>query len=291
MPIPPDLEEPPPPEARVEPPLDPALHDLPFGSLPWEDFEKLCLRLAKRASDVEDARRFGTRGQPQSGIDIYARKGEQADYVVYQCRRVATLTEADLRNAVDDFLHGEWGSKASEFAFCTSRSTVRVELAKEVETQAARLRERERSIKLEIWDAEGLSERLREHPDLVEEFFGRAWLEAFIPEAARADVDARLAEIQSSLTRVEQATTDAIRVLIFDWGPEQARQELSELAREDQQVFEKVEDRIGNPPDPTRVVNLVAERPEWLLGKDPRPWRALAYLAEKAVVYSHSGLA
>ena len=73
VPIPRDLEDPP-GEPQVEPPLDAAPHDLPFGRIPWEDFEKLCLRLAKRESDVEDGRRFGTSGQSQSGIDIYARK-------------------------------------------------------------------------------------------------------------------------------------------------------------------------------------------------------------------------
>ena len=56
--------------------------------------------------------------------------------------------------------------------------------------------------------------------------------------------------------------------------PEQARKELAALADEDPILFERLEDRIGNPPDPVRVVNVVAERPEWLVGA--RPWRALA---------------
>jgi hypothetical protein len=62
-------------------------------------------------------RRFGTQGQAQSGIDIYARKEKQASYVVYQCRRVATLADADVRKAVDDFLDREWACKSSVF-FC-----------------------------------------------------------------------------------------------------------------------------------------------------------------------------
>ena len=281
MPIPPELEEPL-AEPYVEPPVDPSLHDLPFGSLRWDDFEKLCVRLVKRESDVEDARRFGTRGEAQSGIDIYARQQEEAEYVVYQCRQVATLTDADLRQAVDDFLAGEWASKVSEFVLCTSRSTVPVRLAREVEKQAARLREREPPVRLEIWDAEALSERLRAHPDLVEEFFGPGWLEAFLPEAAKASVGARLAEIQEGVNRIEQATTRRFRVFIFDWHPEQAREELRQLADEDADLFERLEDRIGNPPGPTRVVNLVAERPDWLVAANVRAWRALALVAEKA---------
>jgi hypothetical protein len=204
MPIPPELEEPV-AEPQVEPPLDPALHDLPFGSLPWERFEKLCLRLAKRENDVEEARRFGVAGQNQSGIDIYARKNGESAYTAYQCRRVAGLTDADLQKAVDDFLEGEWAEKSSEFVFCTSRSAVHTELTREIEQQGERLRARDPAIKYTVWDAEELSYKLRTHSDLVEEFFGRAWLEAFLPQDARASVDARLAEIQEGVNRIEQA--------------------------------------------------------------------------------------
>lgn len=281
VPIPPDLEDPP-GEPQVEPPLDAAPHDLPFGRIPWEDFEKLCLRLAKRESDVEDGRRFGTSGQSQSGIDIYARKEDHGAFVVYQCRRVATLTDADLRKAVDDFLGGEWAGKSSEFVFCTSLGAVRTEHGREIEEQRDRLRAHDPSIKFVVWDAEELSDRLREHPDLVEEFFGRAWLDAFLPEAARADVASQLTEMQETLSRVEKATTQRIQVFIFDWDPEQARKELRELAREDQELFAKLEDRIGNPPQPNAVVNVVEERPAWLSAENPRPWRILAHLAEKA---------
>ena len=194
VPIPRDLEEPP-GDPDVEPPVEPAHDELPFAKLTWEEFEKLCLRLAKRESDIEDARRFGDTGQSQSGIDMYARKGEQT-YVVYQCRRVAQLTAAGLRTAVDDFLDGAWASKATEFVFCTSKSAVRVQLAEEVERQRQRLHEHDPEIRFRVWDAEALSDKLRRHADLVELFFGRAWLEAFLPTAARADVEARLTEIQ-----------------------------------------------------------------------------------------------
>jgi hypothetical protein len=132
--------------------------------------------------------------------------------------------------------------------------------------------------------AEELSDKLRRHADLVELFFGRAWLEAFLPTAARADVEAQLTAIQEGLSLVERATTERIRLFIFDWDPEEARKELAALADEDPTLFERLEDRVGNPPDPVRVVILVAERPEWLVGA--RPWRALGYIAEKAGEWS-----
>jgi hypothetical protein len=281
MPIPRDLEEPP-AQPELDPPVAAAAHELPFHAIPWEDFEKLCLRLVKHEGEPEHAQRFGTAGQDQSGIDIYARHVDGV-YVVYQCRRVATLTDADLRRAVEDFLAGEWADRATRFVFCTSQSSVPTRLAGEIETQAARLRAREEpAIALVVWDAEALAERLRPHPDIVEEFFGRAWLERFLPGEAVAATDARLAEIQETVTRIEQRTTQQIVAFIFDWDPEQARHELAELLREDEQLFLKLEERIGNPPDAIRVVNLISEEPDWLSGPAARPWRILALIAEKA---------
>jgi tetratricopeptide (TPR) repeat protein len=280
MPIPRDLEEPP-AEPELDPPVSAAAHELPFHAIPWEDFEKLCLRIVKHDGEPEHAQRFGTAGQDQSGIDIYARHVDGV-YVVYQCRRVSSLTDADIRRAVDDFLAGEWAGQATRFVFCTSQSSVPTRLAGEVETQAARLRTHDPPISFVLWDAEVLADELRRYPDIVEQFFGRAWLERFLPGEVVAATDARLAEIQEAVARIEQRTTQQIVPFIFDWDPRQARQELAELLREDDELFLKLEERIGNPPDAIRVVNLISEEPDWLTGPAARPWRILALIAEKA---------
>src|SRR4051794_17106459 len=132
MSVPPDLDEPA-GEVRVKPPVDPAAHELPFAQLSWDQFEKLCLQLARREGNVEHVQRFGTPGQDQSGIDIYSRDSD-GDYTAYQCRKVQKLTAGDLRKAVDDFVEGNW-NQASTFVFCTSQSSVPVKLALEVEQQ------------------------------------------------------------------------------------------------------------------------------------------------------------
>jgi len=224
--------------------------------LAWEKFEKLILALAKRESGVEHAQRFGNPGQIQSGIEIYGRLREEG-YVVYQCRRVKSLTAGELKKAVDHFLEGEWAAKSSEFVFCTTSSTVERKLANAVEMQAERLRDKE--IAFTIWDVEGLSERLRGHPDLVERFFGPGWLKVFLPGAAAVNLDARIASIEQAVSRHE-----GLEILIFDWDPEECRRELKQLKDEDFELFRKLEERIGNPPHVDRVVNLISERPEWL---------------------------
>ena len=59
----------------VRPPTSTQLQELPFKESAWENFERLCLRLVKEEAEIEDCRQYGTPGQAQQGIDLYARKG------------------------------------------------------------------------------------------------------------------------------------------------------------------------------------------------------------------------
>lgn len=153
---------------------------LPFGWLEWENFERLCLRLARYSGTPDHVQPFGTRGQAQAGIDLYARNAD-ATYTVYQCKRYAKLGPADIRAAVTRFLEGEWAERAGQFVLCTSHSVVSAPLAREVEVQAEALRTRQPPVVFVVWDAEALSAMLKEYPQLVREFFGPAWLERFLP--------------------------------------------------------------------------------------------------------------
>lgn len=51
-----------------------AAQALPFDELRWENFEKLCYRLAGKQADIESHSLYGRAGQAQQGIDIFARK-------------------------------------------------------------------------------------------------------------------------------------------------------------------------------------------------------------------------
>jgi hypothetical protein len=62
-----------PAEGGVAPPVRTRAQLLPLGALSWENFERLCLRLAQRESDVEHCQLYGLRGQAQQGIDLYGR--------------------------------------------------------------------------------------------------------------------------------------------------------------------------------------------------------------------------
>src|SRR5882724_9994163 len=87
----------------IAPPTVTREQTLPFGSLTWENFERLCFRLAHRIGEVEDARIYGERGQAQQGIDLYVRRAT-GDYDTWQCKRYQEFTPADLEHAVTKFL-------------------------------------------------------------------------------------------------------------------------------------------------------------------------------------------
>jgi hypothetical protein len=87
---------------------------LPLCSLSWENFERLCFRLAHCGGDVVDARLYGKGGQAQEGIDLYVRRAT-GDYATWQCKRYHEITITDIKNAVTKFLEGDWVSQLNYF--------------------------------------------------------------------------------------------------------------------------------------------------------------------------------
>src|SRR4051794_37844018 len=110
-----------PPGSDVPPPVETNAEGLPYGSLHWEDFERLCLRCARTASDIERAQLYGQRGQDQAGIDLFARLAS-GKYRVYQCKNEKDFGPAKIRAAVEKFLGGEWANDATELVLCTRES-------------------------------------------------------------------------------------------------------------------------------------------------------------------------
>ncbi len=169
------------PTVAAPPPLRTHAQTLPLQDLTWQHFERLCLRLAESEAEVEQVGLYGLPGQAQGGIDIFARLPE-GTYSVYQCRRVERFTAGDLTKVVDDLLSGEWAEQAARLVLCTSADLSDTNLALTVEEQNARLQTQGKT--LVTLDREGLSRRLKGLPRLVLDFFDRAWLEEFCPDAS-----------------------------------------------------------------------------------------------------------
>lgn len=178
-----------PPSSHVEPPVQTRDQLLPLGRLSWEDFERLCLQLARLESHVEYCRLFGTRGEEQSGIDLYARL-HVGSYVVYQCKRVAQFGPAQIADAVNKFLEGEWKDRATKFVLCMSDTAIPTERAKEIERQTSALAAK--GVAFEVWDVEELSRRLKALPKIVDDFFGRSWVGVFCGDEVAVGLGCRL---------------------------------------------------------------------------------------------------
>ncbi|MGD9486057.1 NACHT domain-containing protein [Streptomyces sp. TRM70308] len=179
--------------AAPPPPIDTRAQVLPIGELEWPDAERLFLRLLHTVRPVQGAKLFGVPGQAQGGIDAYARlpldltHGESGgrDYITLQSRRVKALTAAKIKKAVDDLLKGEWAAKTTAFHFATSFDLQDTKLDAAVREQTERL------AKLKItfvpWGVQEVSRLLKDHPRIVDDFFGRPWVERFCgPDAAQA---------------------------------------------------------------------------------------------------------
>lgn len=171
----------PPDGSQPSPPVDTRAQSLPLGELSWQDFERLILRLVRREGEVVECSVYGTPGQAQAGIDVLStRFQEPVVRACYQCKRVSAFSAADIVAAVDRFLEGKWVEGTNEFVLCASLSLEATQVQDEIDAQRLRLLQRE--VVFRVWDGSaggGISERLKAHPDLVDDFFGRAWVASF----------------------------------------------------------------------------------------------------------------
>lgn len=164
------------------PPVKTNQQVLPIGALTPDDTERLFLRVLLAIEDIEQASLYGTPGQKQDGIDVYARlrltlESDETprDYVTLQSKRLAKLTPAALQNAVSTFLKGKWGDRSARFYFATTHSLRPVALADELTKQTDRLATA--GVVLVPFGAEELSLKLKELPRLVDDFFGGEWVD------------------------------------------------------------------------------------------------------------------
>jgi energy-coupling factor transporter ATP-binding protein EcfA2 len=192
-----------PPVGKVNPPTVTRKQDLPFGDLSWEDFERLCLRLARYEANVEHCQLYGKPGSKQEGIDLFARTSSSSKYRVYQCKRQASFGPAKIQTAVEKFVAGKWIEKTDVFVLCTKEDLRNTDRIDAFESLAKFLKE-EHEVSFLRWDAHQLNLELKNHPKLVDDFFGRAWAIEFYGQEASELLSYRLdaqkvAEFRSKL--------------------------------------------------------------------------------------------
>lgn len=181
---------------------------LPFNQVSWEGFERLAFRLAQTEGDVEHAARLGRPGQRQNGIDLFVR-AQSGDYTCWQTKRWCTFKAKDIQDAIRLFEAGPWFERTKTFVICVSCLLQDTDTQELIEREAQRFRD-SRKILLPL-DAHGLSDRLRDHVTIIDDFFGRDWVKVFVGEEAVAAlanrIDTKWAnKFRSSLARDYVAT-------------------------------------------------------------------------------------
>ena len=237
----------------IEPPVDPREQVLPFGKLSWQNFERLCRRLASMDGDAEYCRLYGTEGQEQGGIDIYVRRRSTPKYATWQSKRHKSFGPGQVESVVVEFLAGEWAAKSDRFVLCIQASLRSSDTEDKIEECAIRLREK--GIEFLALDGEQLSERLKALPQIVCDFFGIAWVARFCgPEAAKVVANrltpAEFRRLKAELlacyvSHISSVDPGVLRLLAASGGGKQHLQ-LSERFVE---------------PDLTRQTDVVADEP------------------------------
>lgn len=166
-----------PPEGCGKGPIATRPQLLLLSSLAPKDFERLCFRLTRLDATVEQCRFYGVHCQAQKGIDLYARQRD-GSYKVVQCKRSSDgFAPGEVTEAVDAFLADDWADKASAFILAVTANLEGTQAADRIEEERSKLTER--GITFLVWDETEISAVLKDHPRLVDDFFGREAVRTF----------------------------------------------------------------------------------------------------------------
>jgi len=164
------------PPSEIAPPIvDPQIQTLNLHALAWPNFQKLVVRIARDVEGHREAFEYGTPGQAQHGLDVIA-IGDDTSVHAYQARDVETFSEADLERTVADFAAGKRPYDPSRFVIVVACNTDRTQLRDKLKELRGRHQD---DFAIDLYGDAMLSDLLREQPDIVQQFFGRATAERF----------------------------------------------------------------------------------------------------------------
>lgn len=183
------------------------LESLPFNALSWEDFERLQWRVMRDVEGLRHAQIYGVRGQAQYGLDIVALAPDGTG-VALQSKKYTSFGAANIKAAVKKFRETKRPFPVDRLIIGVASAVQKTAVIEELAAQVKALH----PIKLEMWDAQELSLRLRGRPEIVIEFFGMPTAEAFcLP--FKVDVEivpaAEVVAVREAIARTPEVATGA----------------------------------------------------------------------------------
>src|SRR4051812_16509519 len=135
-------------------------HTLPFEKLAPGDFERLCLWLVQREgySRIEHLGEAGSEG----GRDVVAWKDGRR--FVFQCKRVRAFNTSQARKEIEKLRDLPVADQPHEFVFVVARAV-------RADTRDAIRKIWGDEATCHFWSGNELDERVKRHPDVLEEFF------------------------------------------------------------------------------------------------------------------------
>lgn len=187
------------------------LEALPFGEMPWEEFERIQWRILRDVEGLRHAQIYGERGQSQYGLDIVALAPDGSG-VALQSKRYRRFGPSELTAAVKKFQTTKRPFAVNRLIIGVSRpvkSTAVVE-------KLAQLRRELAPLEVDLWDQQELSRLLYKSPEIVIQFFGQPTAEGFCApfELTTQQVPpADAIAIREALARTPEVTTGAAKLL------------------------------------------------------------------------------
>jgi hypothetical protein len=164
---------------RLNPSLPPNFHEMDEYA-----FQEMCRDLFAEESEIVTCDIYGTRGQPQGGIDLLAHLNNNVCIAVGQCKCYKKFLPRQIREASDEFFKhiNYWQQQGvKRFILFVACELTKTQHQEEILIQKQRFVEHE--IRYEVWTAHTLRQKLSPHPaiayrylrsqDLVEAICGR----------------------------------------------------------------------------------------------------------------------
>ncbi|HEY3782991.1 MAG TPA: SUMF1/EgtB/PvdO family nonheme iron enzyme [Fimbriimonadaceae bacterium] len=262
----------------------------------------LCRRILESQENAPLCRIYGKQGEAQDGIDIVVPK-PGAKMTVCQCKNVAKMGSADIREAVGEYLAGRWKSESSRFILAVRCDLRGVKVSQTIIESADLLHSF--GIELLVWDLHGLDLQLKKHPQIVKDFFGLSWSAVFCghPEELvfHESTDPDSSNLELHLENYRSYIAQQWNGL---WSKRSSSRNGKTVFIEDQQLMALKRDRISRDPRLDLEAQYpVRNRASFSLDENPSPWKVITrahfikHLSEKsklagkrAVVLSEAGV-
>ncbi|UBF30537.1 restriction endonuclease (plasmid) [Kovacikia minuta CCNUW1] len=154
----------------VLPPVTPRPDKLPLNdpNFSWDRFESFCLDFISQIPGVKNCHRYGTQGDSQKGIDVYAELTNGVTWA-FQCKQYEKYTENKAKEVIQKATYP--ADRYILLLSCEATAKVRDAVSG--------------SPNWDVWDVQDISQRVRNLPQdvayrLINTHFGSTWSKEFL---------------------------------------------------------------------------------------------------------------